>query len=119
MAAKLKIVGPLSLAGVPLAIGQSVRRRALHEVYGGNPMGGISTLGTHAGIFAFTGLSGESHGYHDEWLPDGTFRYYGEGQVGDMALKAGNRAIDDQVADGARLFLFDMNSGVRAHVVYK
>jgi hypothetical protein len=33
-------------------------------------------------IFIFTGESGETYGYRDEFRPDGTFWYTGEGQTG-------------------------------------
>jgi hypothetical protein len=33
------------------------------------------------------------HGYADGWTTDGVFRYFGEGQEGDMRLAGGNRAI--------------------------
>lgn len=112
------IRGPLVVDGEPLQVGQVVRRGALHGAYGGNSQSGISPLGKHAGIFAFTGEAGEAHGYADEFQPDGTFRYYGEGRIGDMELKAGNLAINDHRRNGVRLFVFDMNSGVSAHVVF-
>lgn len=40
-----------------------------------------------------TGDSGKQHGYTDEWTDDGLFAYTGEGQLGDMTLTTGNRAI--------------------------
>ncbi len=38
------------------------------------------------------------------------FRYTGEGQVGDMTLTKGNRAIAEHVKDGRQLFLFAKHS---------
>src|SRR5262245_34965130 len=111
VAKKTPISGPLTLGAQALAPGQLVRRRAIHDAYGGIPRGGIAPLARFAAVLAFTGLSGEAHGYQDAWLPDGALRYYGEGQVGDMRLEAGNRAIDQHLERGDRLFLFDMNSG--------
>jgi len=55
------------------------RRRDIHERYGGQPQGGISTPAKHPVIFAFTGASGARHGYVDEWTADGALRYFGEG----------------------------------------
>jgi len=40
--------------------------------------------------------------------PDGTFRLSSEGQVGDMQMIRGNRAIRDHEADGKKLHLFEM-----------
>jgi hypothetical protein len=34
-------------------------------------------------------VSGEQHGYHDGWQPDGHFHYTGEGQRGGLALISG------------------------------
>jgi 5-methylcytosine-specific restriction protein A len=119
MPSKLSIDGPLVIDGAPLVPSMLVQRRALHRTYGGNAQGGIAPLGRYRAVFAFTGLSGESHGYHDEWLPDGTFHYYGEGQVGDMVLTKGNAAIDRHVGNDSRLFLFDMNSGKAGAVIYR
>ena len=70
-------------------------------------------------MFAFTGLSGAGHGYHEEWLPDGTFHYYGEGRVGDMQLTKGNAVIDRHIASDSRLFLFDIISGQSGKVIYR
>ncbi len=68
----------------PFVPGRSYSRRAdIHEKYGGQEQGGIATPAGHNVIFAFTGASGSKHGYADDWQPDGTFHYCGEGQVGD------------------------------------
>lgn len=82
------------------------RRRDIHARFGGQRQGGICTPANHRVIFAFTGPSGAKHGYSDEWSGDGTFRYYGEGQKGDMALVRGNRAIANHTPDGNDLLLF-------------
>src|SRR2546422_6119257 len=65
--------GPLTLSGKELAVGEMAPRRALHKEYLGNPRGGIAPLGRYKAILAFTGASGETHGYQDQWLSDGTF----------------------------------------------
>jgi 5-methylcytosine-specific restriction protein A len=82
------------------------RRRDIHIRFGGQQQGGISTPTSHPVIFAFTGESGTAHGYMDGWTPDGTYRYFGEGQKGDMIWKAGNLAIRDHTANGEDLLLF-------------
>ena len=106
----------LVVATQPLLPSRVVRRTELHDAYGGSRQGGISLLGSYDGIFSFTGESGEAHGYHDEWLPDGTFRYFGEGASGDMELNRGNKAIHEQPENGRRLFVFDMNVPERSTV---
>ncbi len=89
-------------------IGQVYNRREdLHGHYGGQEQGGISTPADHPLIFLFTGASGSEYGYEDEFRPDGTFWYTGEGQVGDMSMDRGNRAIRDHAADGRELHLFE------------
>lgn len=91
------------------------RRRDIHAVYGGQQQGGICTPSQHPVVIVFTGSSGEQHGYADGWSPEGTFRYFGEGQVGDMVFERGNRAVRDHVLDGKDLLVFQTRSreGVR------
>jgi 5-methylcytosine-specific restriction enzyme A len=87
-------------------IGQVYRRRELHDTYGGQGQGGISTPVRFPLIFLFTGESGHQYGYTDGYQPDGTFWYTGEGQRGDMQLKAGNLAIFKHQRNGKELHLF-------------
>jgi 5-methylcytosine-specific restriction enzyme A len=86
--------------------GRPVFRRELHRELGGQWQGGISTPADKPIILLFTGEGGERYGYDDEWEPEGTFRYFGEGQEGDMQFVRGNRAIRDHAADGKELHLF-------------
>lgn len=83
------------------------RKRDIHDVYGGQSQGGISTPSQYPYIFIFTGKSGKQHGYADGWQDSGVFLYTGEGQVGDMKFQKGNRAIRDHVSQGKRLFVFE------------
>lgn len=93
---------------MPFEIGHVYDRRDdLHGHYDGQQQGGISTPADHPLIFLFTGASGSEYGYEDEFRPDGTFWYTGEGQVGDMSMVRGNRAICDHAADGKELHLFE------------
>jgi 5-methylcytosine-specific restriction protein A len=88
-------------------IGRAYRRRdELHAEYGGQYQGGISTPAAHPIIFLFSGDEGSEYGYADEELADGTYLYFGEGQVGDMPWVRGNRAIRDHAVDGKELHLF-------------
>lgn len=87
--------------------GQTYTRRNLHQLYGGQQQGGISTPSGHSFIMLFTGDQGQQYGYRDGWNDEGVFLYTGEGQVGDMAFVRGNRAIHDQIADGKDLHLFE------------
>ena len=88
-------------------IGQTYNRRGdIHDRFGGQRQGGISTPSDERLIFLFTGESGQQYGYRDGWSEDGVFLYTGEGQKGDMAFVRGNRAIRDHVADGNDLLLF-------------
>ncbi len=83
------------------------RREAVHEVYGGQQQGGISTPTKCPYVFLFTGESGKSYGYADKFQPDGTFWYTGEGQAGDMGMVRGNLAIRDHQENRKSLFLFE------------
>ena len=82
------------------------RRRDIHGKYGGQMQGGICTPKDHPLVIAFTGASGQQHGYADSWTTEGVYRYFGEGQSGDMTWKGGNLAIRDHVAKGEDLLLF-------------
>jgi 5-methylcytosine-specific restriction protein A len=88
-------------------IGQVYRRRDLHERYGGQRQGGIVTPSGQPFIFIITGEGGAAHGYADGWDADGTFRYYGEGQVGDMQFIRGNAAVLEHAERGKDLHLFE------------
>ena len=55
--------------------GKLYRRRGLHNQYGGQSQGGISTPANQNFIFIFTGEQGEQYGYSDSWTDDGIFFY--------------------------------------------
>ena len=87
-------------------VGRTYNRvKDLHLVYGGQRQGGMSTPSEHQLMFLFTGSSGETHGYRDEFRDDGTFWYTGEGQVGDMTFDRANRALRDHAACVSRQLL--------------
>jgi 5-methylcytosine-specific restriction enzyme A len=96
--------------------GQVYRRRDLHDRYGGQQQGGISTPSRQNLILLFTSDAGQQHGYRDEWSADGIFLYTGEGQKGDMRYVSGNRAIRDHARDGKDLHLFKQDR--KGHVRY-
>ena len=85
--------------------GQVYRRRELHEKFGGQRQGGISTPAKVPFIFLITGDSGKQHGYSDEWTEDGVFLYTGEGQHGDMrfAVKSTRIVIEADLRIGSEL----------------
>lgn len=86
---------------------QYSRSKDIHDKYGGSRQSGISPSASHPFIFLFTGDSGENYGYKDGWQSDeGVFLYTGQGQIGDMEFKLGNKAIRDHVKDGKQLLLF-------------
>lgn len=58
-------------------------------------------------ILLFTGNTGEQHGYSDHFTDEGIFNYTGEGQVGDMPMVRGNKAIRDNVKDGRAIHVFE------------
>ena len=88
-------------------VGNVYRRSVLQDEHGGQRQGGIVTPAGRPFIFLITGEGGEEHGYADGWDKDGTFRYYGEGQLGDMQFVRGNAAIRDHAANGKDLHLFE------------
>lgn len=93
---------------IPFKIGQVYHRKSeIHAPYGGQERGGIATPVSVPFVFLFTGESGGAYGYEDGWQEDGSFDYTGEGQVGDMEMKKGNRAIFEHAKDGKELLLFE------------
>ena len=67
----------------PFQIHGAYNRRAdIHARYRGQQQGGIATPADVPGIFIFTGHGASKHGYADKLLPDGSYRYTGEGQIG-------------------------------------
>jgi 5-methylcytosine-specific restriction protein A len=82
------------------------RRLDIHQPYGGQRYGGISTPRDKPFIFLFTGESGEQYGYEDGWDDNGVFLYTGEGQKGEMEFIGGNRAIRDHALKGKDIHLF-------------
>ncbi|MCL6443606.1 MAG: HNH endonuclease [Alicyclobacillus sp.] len=87
--------------------GVEYRRRDLHEMFGGQRQGGISTPAQFPFIMIFTGDSGNEFGYQDGWQSNGVFYYTGEGQKGNMKFIRGNKAIRDHVMNGRDLHLFE------------
>lgn len=83
------------------------RRQDIHRHFDGQQQGGIATPSGHPVVFAFTGNSGTQHGYDDGWTDAGVFRYFGEGQLGDMKWKGGNKAIRDHALQDKDLILFE------------
>lgn len=82
------------------------RRTQIHEPFGGSRQSGISPSAKAPAVFIFTGDSGEQFGYSDHYDDFGVFHYTGEGQVGDMQLRGGNKAILEHASNGASLHLF-------------
>lgn len=96
-------------------IGKEYRRSTdIHGIYNGQSQGGISTPAKHPFVFLFTSSSGEQHGYKDEYRDDGIFWYTGEGQLGDMTMRGGNKAILEHKKNNKTLFLFESTRS--AHV---
>jgi len=86
------------------------RRLDIHTRFGGQQQGGIITPADHTLVIIITGEEGLEHGYADRYRDDGVFEYFGEGQIGDMRLRAGNRAIAEHSAQGKGLLLFRKTS---------
>jgi len=100
-----------------LVPGRVYKRIDLHEKFGGQRQGGISTPASAPIVMLFSNDSGELYGYTaDGPQNDGTFWYTGEGQTGDMEFVRGNRTILKHKEEGRRLHLF--GQAHRAHVRY-
>jgi hypothetical protein len=103
---------------IDLEPGQTVRRRQLHEQYGGRRQGGISPSKQSPHVFLFTDhVQGLQHGYiYDGPRDDGFFHYTGEGQRGDQRMAQGNRAIRDHIREDRELHLFDAHAGTATYM---
>lgn len=102
----------LTISGREVRTGSRLGRRTLHEELGGQRQGGISTPRDSPLVLLFTGAGGTEFGYSDGWADRGVvFRYFGEGQRGDMAWVRGNRAVRDHAALGKELHLFEAVGG--------
>ncbi|MDW4548834.1 HNH endonuclease [Defluviimonas sp. D31] len=87
--------------------GRTYNRRAdIHARFKGQQQGGIITPAEHNLVIIVTGEKGEAHGYSDRRRSDGVFEYFGEGQRGDMQMRAGNKAIREHAENGKDLLLF-------------
>lgn len=82
------------------------RRADIHGRFNGQQRGGIVTPSSANVVFIFTGEGGEAHGYADRWRDDGVFEYFGEGQVGNMLMQKGNKAIAEHARSGKSILLF-------------
>jgi 5-methylcytosine-specific restriction protein A len=92
--------------------GRTYNRKAdIHGRFGGPQQGGIITPNGHPVVILITGQEGLEYGYGDRYRRDGVFEYFGEGQVGDKRLRAGNKAIAEHSAVGKSLLLFRKSPG--------
>lgn len=82
------------------------RRKDIHARFDGQQQGGIITPTKHNLIIIITGDEGNQHGYTDAQRADGVFEYYGEGQIGNMVMKRGNKAVFEHAESGKDLLLF-------------
>jgi hypothetical protein len=86
--------------------GELIRRRDLHDRFGGRRQGGIGPSSTSPNVLIFSDPeSGEQHGYFDAWHGD-EFHYAGEGQKGDQELVQGNGAVLHHAEDGRAVRVF-------------
>lgn len=86
--------------------GMEYLRKKLHDAYGGQRQGGISTPRDHKIIMLFDTSSGNEYGYRDGFTEDGVYEWTGEGQIGVMTLSRGNKAIHSHLEEGREIHLF-------------
>lgn len=96
-----------------LLTGQQIRRKMLHDRYGGVRQGGIAPSNRTKNIFLFSETSSnKEHGYEaDHWIDDETFLYCGEGQTGNQSLTRYNYSILNHKSEGKSLRLFSPVAG--------
>lgn len=96
--------------------GQTIRRSALHDRFGGNRQGGIAPSAKHPELFVFTTPSGLDHGYTDQMGDDGCYHYTGQGQVGDQSFDRANLALLEHRQRGQAVRVFLGVSGETTYV---
>jgi len=91
-----------------LELGQEYKRTELHKFYGGQTQGGISTPSNSKYVFIIAyKKSGKDFGYEDGWDVERNFYFYtGEGQVKDMQMIRGNKAIKEHKENDKKILLF-------------
>jgi len=102
-----------------LEIGDTVRRREIHDAFRGQQQGGISTPKSIPAILIFTDpKEGAKFGYDQfEGLrEDGSYSYTGEGQEGHHEFLRGNKALRDAAADGKTIRLFRTSGTMATYV---
>lgn len=102
-----------------LEIGDTVRRREIHNAFRGQQQGGISTPKSIPDILIFTDpKEGAKFGYDQfEGLrEDGSYSYTGEGQEGHHEFLRGNKALRDAAADGKTVRLFRTSGTMATYV---
>lgn len=93
---------PIADETFDLKVGGRYRRMEIHKRFGGSYQSGISVSRDYPLIFLFFG----NHIEHPDSLSGDTAVFVGEGQVGDMQLQRGNRAILEHKHSGKQLHLF-------------
>ncbi len=91
----LRAVGLLSPVDTPLQAGDIARRKTIHQIYGGQEQGGISTPADHRNTLLFSDPEGANYGYTDGWKEDGSYHYTGQGIEGDQRFTPTNQAVLD------------------------
>lgn len=102
-----------------LEVGDTVRRREIHNAFRGQQQGGISTPKGIPDILIFTDpKEGAKFGYDQfEGLrEDGSYSYTGEGQEGHHEFLRGNKALRDAAADGKTVRLFRTSGTMATYV---
>ena len=96
--------------------GETIRRKDLHDEYGGKRQGGISPSSSSPNIMIFTDPeTGHQHGYLDRW-EEGILHYTGEGQTGPQVMSHGNLQILQHEVSGRALRVFEGSSGEVTYV---
>jgi 5-methylcytosine-specific restriction protein A len=112
------------MSNVPFHVGQRIKRKRIHDQFGGNPQCGISVSAQVPCVFVFTGDSGEKHGYKDEFVSATEFVYSGQGRTGNQTFDTSttngraNAGLRDHSEDGNEVHLFEESSIDDTFVVY-
>lgn len=97
------------IAGIQFVQGRYYDRQSeIHDLFGGSRQSGISPSKVAPAVFLFTGENGGKFGYSDYMDELGIFSYTGEGQLGDMKITNGNKAITTHQELGKSLHLFKL-----------
>ena len=93
----------------PISIGSSLAKASIHSLVGGSDQHGMtSCLNGSAFLVFHNKAAGKKYGYDrwEGWQTDGSFRYTGQGAIGDQRFSRSNKSLLQMSSKGLPIHLF-------------